>query len=329
MANKKTKRQSNQKPPNPHDRFIRGWLGKAREMRKFLRWSLPEWLQKPLNWRTMKVRVSSTFVDERLRERESDLLVEFRTKGGKPVLVYVLWEHQMRVDPLMPWRILCYRVEIWRQWQEENPGATVFPFIYAMVLHQGPETWTAPLDFAESIATDELGLDQEELEDQEVRSRYGVLSVSELPKLGWPQELTLRLGLSLMHQVSQGSSSRWLKDRGEDMDALLSQTGGRAILSIVIEYIFMTDDREKVVQMLKSNPPEIQSETMTYYEEILQEGIEKGIEKGRKEGRDEFQREMILGMLAKGLTPNEVAKLVSVTPAKVRALAAKAAETEG
>ncbi len=48
-----------------------------------------------------------------------------------------------------------------------------------------------------------------------------------------------------------------------------------------------------------------------------------------KEGRDEFQREMILGMLAKGLTPNEVAQLVSVTPAKVRAIAAKAADDGG
>ncbi len=177
----------------------------------------------------MKVR-SSTFVDERLRLLESDLLVEFRTKGDKPVLVYILWEHQMRVDLMMAWRILCYRVEVLHTWLAENPGASKFPFVYAIVLHQAEENWTAKLDFADLIDAGDLPLDQsDELDQQQLRSTYEVVSVSKMPKLGWPPDPTLKLGLSLMNSVSREVQSDWVREHGDAMNRLLSESGGDAI----------------------------------------------------------------------------------------------------
>ena len=63
---------------------------------------LPEPLSRQLNWATLTL-LDGTFIDEALRESESDLLFEIEHAGGpEPLLVYILFEHQSSPDA---WRV--------------------------------------------------------------------------------------------------------------------------------------------------------------------------------------------------------------------------------
>lgn len=78
----------------------------------------------------------TTFLDETLARRSSDLLFSVDWKGSEAYL-YCLFEHQSRSDPRMPLRLLRYMVRIWDRWEREHPVEPKFPIIIPVVLFQG------------------------------------------------------------------------------------------------------------------------------------------------------------------------------------------------
>lgn len=309
------------KKDKPSDRFFRRYLGMPKNAKKLLRWQLPAELLRQVNWRSVRVK-NTTFVDERLRMRESDLLIELSTKGGEPVLVFVLWEHQSKVDPMMAWRILAYRVEIWKQWLEANPSGKRLPFIHAIVLYQGKSAWNAELDFGQMIAFEKLGISQPPA-GQQVRSEYSVVPVVELPELGWPEDLGLRLGLSLMRAVTLKAQADWIVEHGGDLNELLNQPGGGVSFQLVIEYVFVTEaDEGKVMKALKETEPIVENKAMSIAEQLEKRGLEKGREEGLEKGREE----LIAAMLKNGASVNQIGKLTGLPLAEVKTVEAKLRE---
>lgn len=54
-------------------------------------------------------RVNASFVSEGLKNRESDIIWEFRLReSGEPAYVYILLEFQSRPDRYMPVRLMTY-----------------------------------------------------------------------------------------------------------------------------------------------------------------------------------------------------------------------------
>lgn len=101
------------------------------------------------------VQVNRSFISDDLRTQESDMVfrVPFRspTQTGGEVIVYLLIEHQSRVDRSMSLRLLSYMVQIWmeerRQWTEaKQPQAEwrLTPII-PIVFYTGSGEWQAPL----------------------------------------------------------------------------------------------------------------------------------------------------------------------------------------
>jgi hypothetical protein len=82
-----------------------------------------------------------------------DLVYSVRA-GGRRVLLYVLAEHQSKVDPWMAFRLLCYLVAIWKGHRSEHPRARKLPAILPIVVHHSPTGWTAPVAFEEVLDVD-------------------------------------------------------------------------------------------------------------------------------------------------------------------------------
>ena len=78
----------------PHDKLFRAVFSDAREAAALLRASLPDTLRNRFDWTTLTL-VDGTFLDDDLRESQSDLLyrVEY-VETGQPVSLYLLFEHQ-------------------------------------------------------------------------------------------------------------------------------------------------------------------------------------------------------------------------------------------
>lgn len=61
----------------PHDRLFRAVFSDAREAASLLQVALPDTVRNSFDWRTLTL-VEGTFIDEDLRESQSDLLYEVR-----------------------------------------------------------------------------------------------------------------------------------------------------------------------------------------------------------------------------------------------------------
>jgi predicted transposase/invertase (TIGR01784 family) len=129
----------------PHDLFVRFTFGQPERAAAELRVALPAQVVAEVDWDSLRQEPGSV-VDEQLRETESDLLFSARLAGGRPVLFYVLLEHQSSVDRWMALRMLRYVVRQLERWRQEHPDRELLPLIVPLVLYHGPEgRWSAPL----------------------------------------------------------------------------------------------------------------------------------------------------------------------------------------
>ena len=106
---------------------------------------LPAALSARLDWASLALQPGS-FIDAELVGRHTDLLFQVQVTGGGAVQIYVLFEHQSIVDPLMAFREARYMVRIWERWRGNHPGARKLPAIIPIVLFHGPGGWTAPTE---------------------------------------------------------------------------------------------------------------------------------------------------------------------------------------
>ena len=91
---------------NPHDKAFRELFGHKEAAQELLQKALPKDIAAALDWNVLELQPGS-YVDETLRESESDLL--YKTKiQDQDCMVYCLIEHQSTEDKWMAFRLLRY-----------------------------------------------------------------------------------------------------------------------------------------------------------------------------------------------------------------------------
>ncbi|WP_437731849.1 Rpn family recombination-promoting nuclease/putative transposase [Sorangium sp. So ce1335] len=138
---------------NAHDALFKTAFSQVEHAAGELRHVLSPELSARIDFTALELRPGS-FVDEALKERQSDLL--FSAPLGKTsVLVYLLFEHQSTVEPLMAFRLLRYMVRIWDHYLAEHAGAMRLPAIVPVVLHHSESGWTAGTSFEDLLDLDD------------------------------------------------------------------------------------------------------------------------------------------------------------------------------
>src|SRR5262245_56632449 len=138
---------------NVHDALFRATFSNVEHAAGELRRMLPEAIVERIDWSTLAHEPGS-FVDEQLAQHHADLLFSAQM-AGRTAYLYVLFEHQSTVDPLMPFRLLRYTVRIWDQLLGEAPGAKKVPVTIPQVLHHSETGWTASTAFEALYDIDE------------------------------------------------------------------------------------------------------------------------------------------------------------------------------
>ena len=118
-----------------------------------LRQLLPAKLAARIDFASLALRPGS-YVDDALKERSSDLLFGAQI-GGRPALVYILFEHQSTADGRMSFRLLRYMVRVWERWERDAPSAAKLPMILPVVLHHSEEGWSGGTAFEDLLDVDE------------------------------------------------------------------------------------------------------------------------------------------------------------------------------
>jgi predicted transposase YdaD len=274
----------------PHDLFARYTFGHPERAEAELRAVLPPHVVSQVDWASLR-REPGSVVDPELRETESDLLFSARLRTGRPLLLYVLLEHQSSVDGWMALRMLRYVVRQVERWRQEHPESALLPVIIPLVMYHGPEgAWTAPrrvedlFDLPEQerelwrglVPRFEYLLDDLTAEREEaLRGRPG----SPLARLAWlvlrhgrTEELARKLPewVALFAQVQAGPEGAehlvvliryllWVGDKS------VHAAAGRVLHSVL--------DAQRAEELMRS-----------YGEELIERGLQQGLARGREEG---------------------------------------------
>jgi hypothetical protein len=132
----------------PHDSLFQWTFSNVEHARAELAAILPEGLLHHLDLSSLELCSVGT-ADKRLDRFEIDLLYSVRLCGAE-ALLYLVFEHQSTVDPLMPLRMLD-RIHRVLEWYVERRGRSVdclpLPVVIPVVVHHSNAGWTAAVRF--------------------------------------------------------------------------------------------------------------------------------------------------------------------------------------
>jgi predicted transposase YdaD len=286
---------------SPHDALFQRTFSNPMHAEGELRAVLPPELVDQIDFGTLRVLPRSS-VDQKLRERESDVLYAVRL-GGTETLIYILCEHQSRTDPRMPLRLLGYLVRIWEQHAERHPSAPLPP-ILPLVLHHDRAPWTA--------AT-RLG----ELFDLSEPTRR--LLAPFMPDFTFLLDDLARLDASALHARTSLTAlatlvlfalarARHAADLVEEftaftecVSALLREPRGAEDWAVVVRYTLYVADLapERFRELLRGRvSPESEEALMTTAERLLAQGRAEGEARGRAEGEARGRATLLVKQLS-------------------------------
>ncbi len=278
-----------------HDALFKKTFSQVEHATGELRAILPPGLTERIDFATLAL-CPGTFVGADFSQRHTDLLFTAEI-AEKKALLYVLFEHQSTVDPLMLFRLLAYMVRIWEAHLLDEPEAKRLPVIIPVVLHHSQSGWTANVAFEDLLdvepamlieiapyvphfrcVLDDLGGESEEALRARAMSALGRLVLWCLKSSRTPELLVAQLGrwAELMRQVARAPD-------------------GMAALGTILQYVWEIHATIGVDELRELVAREVGKD--------VEEAIVTTADMLRAEGRSEGQREGIRvgqrGMLVK------------------------------
>lgn len=305
---------------HPHDRLFRAVFSDAAEAGGLLQSVLPAEVRERIDWGSLSLQ-EGTFLDDALRESESDLLYEAGLSGGDGrVSVYLLFEHQSQPDKWMRFRLLKYCCRIWDAALRAEPGQSELRPILPVVFYQGSRGWRHSTEFAD-------------LFPEAVRSWWWVPRFEHMlvDQTGvGPDEVEGGLKgriAQLLMMAAYGRHAGAAMEGAARLLASLSSGGGVNYLRLFLVYVMATQDEAAAQAFdtaLRSHGREHGGEIMSYAQQLLEEGRSQGREEGRSQGREEGARqgkvEAVEGLLRVGVSWDVIESATGLNEAGFHAL---------
>ena len=283
---------------HPHDRLFRAVFSDARETARLLRSALPQDLSDKVHWDSLRL-IDGTFIDDALRESETDLLFEAGFgEEERPLRLYLLFEHQSSPDAWMRFRLLKYCCRIWEAELRDEPGLTTLSPILPLVLYQGSREWQHSTEFADLFREEVRGW------PWVPRFEHVLSDQTELDPGGVEGGVTARIAQLLM-MAAAGRHAHAALEGAAGLLASLGSGGAENLFEILVLYVMATQDRatwETFTTALKRRESAQEGDTMAYAHELLAEGREQGLDEGMQQGVQRGTVETVEGFLKAGAT---------------------------
>ncbi len=273
--------------------------------------------------------VPGSWVDEVLREHHSDVLYMIPTRASSEgldktttsgALLYCLTEHQSTVNPQMALKLLRYVTRVLDQWSREHPGQKLPP-VLPMVLYHGKAGWTAARDLDELFDLGGFGTAAlEVLRPYLPKLRYMLDEVRLVPDERLPGHGIVRLTKLMFKHGSRPEIIELLPQWEAEFRVEVSRgETGLQNLAEIVEYLLKVNEHVSVSALTEFMAPmgdEAKEIPMTVGEQL----IEKGRLEGEAKGRRQNQLEVARRLLARGMSPAEVADATDLPLEEVQKL---------
>jgi predicted transposase/invertase (TIGR01784 family) len=282
-------------PPPTRDALHHEAFSELRVARSLFAHHLPAELARACDWSTL---ANETPVYKQCFEADAfcDLLFSVRLRrkasakpsGGQPPLfLNLLFEHQSRPDPLMPYRLLRYMVRIWERYLADSPAARRLPAIYPLVLHQSHRPWRAPTRMRELFSLPESV--QADVADRLPDFSFHLLDLATLPFDSLREAIIANGLLAVMKAIEAPDAIAVLDPVLEILGQALAEENDSALLSRFLGYLFHYSrnlDNDRFRQKISIlTQPAMKTAGLSLAEQFIAEGEQKGRQEGRQEGR--------------------------------------------
>ena len=302
---------------NEHDKTYKAFLEHKRTFLEFLQdFVHEEWVQ-DLQEDNLTL-VDKSFILKDYQEKEADIIYEVKINGTK-VYFYLLLELQSTVDYTMPYRLLLYMTELWRQYFDNTDERTKrnksfkLPAIIPMLLYNGKKKWTV----AQSFARYQNGY--EKFDKHILDFEYILFNVN-----GYNEKELYEIGslMSAIFLLDQNIDKEEFISRFKRLVILIQRLSPeqwnrlkRWILKILLPGI-PESNRNKIAELIEeSDIMEVDKMVMNLevnFKKWMHDARQEGKQEGRQEGRQEGLFEAAKLALQKGKSIDEVAELLEL-----------------
>ena len=285
---------------SPHDRLVKGALGRPEVFREFLFAALPG-----INERLHGLRRESEhFVDARLREHVTDLLFSGRI-DDQPVRIYFLFEHRTRAGRFARKDLLRYLDRAYEQAMKsvESVGKNQrLSLIVPILLYAGKRPWNYPAQFAELVAV------PAGLERFAIRFEHVLVDLSQVNLEAMKLAVSVRMTLGALQAAARGRVMEWFTENAQPWEEMLREESRVGIAELILRYCFECDESKSpsTIHQLAANVKSVatRKRIMSLADQLIQkgreEGLERGLERGLEQGLEKGREEGLEQGLEKG-----------------------------
>jgi len=257
----------------PHDKLFKAGFSDPTNAAGLLRHELPASISAHIAWDQLRLEPGS-FVDSHYRHTESDLLFSAPLADGH-CLIYILFEHQLVLEPLLALRLLRYMTRIWEKHLKTKPSPQSLPVILPVVLAQNADTWNLSPQFAALFHLPPAI--EGELQAFIPDFTFHLLQLAALPFnaiRGTPS------GIMILRTMKAERIDKLLDAPVWD-EALIVQMP-RELFECLVRYMLNTDLDKDAFDARVNQIKHSQTKTtaMTLADQLRQEGIQKGRQEG-------------------------------------------------
>lgn len=299
----------------PHDLFFKKFLVDTSVATELIKKYLPEAIVSLVDFNTLK-QVSASFVDKKLKHKESDVLLQANILDTIAYF-YFLFEHQSTPEFTMPMRSASYLLKIMERHHEQHKSKKV-PYIYPIVFYNGTKPYPYATDIREMldapdslVASFRLGrfhlIDLNEVDDEQLRESTWL----NLCCFAMKHAHDTDFDQIIEHIINQLER---INDTLLDDDI---ETRQLPLLYYIIS-AYRKLDREKFMSRLhQSKSEDLKKAGLTLADQFREEGLQRG----RREGRHKERQHMVQNMLGKGLSVEYVSEMTGLSKKEILAYA--------
>lgn len=293
---------------HPNDAFFKAIFSEPEHATAFFKSHLPPAITARIDWPSLVV-IPTSFVKTSLQQLHTDLLFSVNL-GGRETLLYLLFEHQSKVDPTMPLRLLGYVGEILTQQHKAHglPLPPVLPFVF----HQGPDHWNVSTAFEDLFdLPDDLAGD---LLPFLPKFHHALLDLSRSDPASEEHDPQLQIILHLMKLARERQLLEFFRWLAEGIVAQVPDS----LLGRLLVYALHSDselDAQQIYRSLTANP-ELEKRAMSVAEKLKAEGRVEGRQEGLWIGKIQALEEF----LEKSQSPCGILESLSLADLEARYL---------
>jgi len=271
--------------------------------------------------------VPASFIDSVDENRESDIIYKVKLQENE-VFVFVLLEHQSKVNYLMTFRVLEYMVKLWRTYIDEHKKKSVnksflLPPIYPIIFYDGDHTWTAVENFADKIKDKDLFL------DFIPNFKYDIINLKEISYEELQTYEDLLSTLMIIDKIKKPSDFENIrKIKKEYWERLKTNVNTRRELEKIAEAISLLlqrinvpqEDIDELIENIYDGRLDKMFEMSVHYDwqETRKLALEEGVQKGLQEGMQQGKLEIIINMLKNQLDDETISKFSGISIEEIR-----------